>query len=177
MILQLTVELKDIQPKIWRTVHVNSDIKLNQLHHVIQESMGWTNSHLYVFKIDIIEYSLPKYKADFIRFASSLKYRLEDFDESTFDYIYDFGDDWNHTIIIEKRIGDEKLIHPICIGGERKCPPEDVGGLPGYYNFLEAIEDEFHPEHYEYLEWCGGKFDPNEFDIDQVNRRLHQMNI
>jgi hypothetical protein len=172
MIIQLTVELNDISPRIWRTIHVNSDIKLNQLHHVIQAAMGWANSHLYAFKIDDIDYSLPKYRADFIRFASSLEYCLEDFDETNIEYIYDFGDNWVHSIQIENKFDNEKVLHPVCIGGERKCPPEDVGGIPGFETFLEVIGDPLHPEHDEFLEWAGGSYEPNEFTIERVNKKL-----
>lgn len=93
-----------------------------------------------------------------------------------FVYEYDFGDSWDHDILVEKIIQpEEELLHPVCLKGKRARPPEDCGGAPGYYMFLEAIRDPKHPEHEDMLEWAGGKFDPEKFDIDEINRRLSKI--
>jgi len=94
-------------------------------------------------------------------------------EQKKFIYEYDFGDSWYHKILIEKiLLLDTKKNYPVCIKGKRACPPEDCGGESGYYYFLEAIQDPDHPEHEEMLEWEGGSFDPEAFDIDGVNRIL-----
>jgi hypothetical protein len=94
-----------------------------------------------------------------------------------FDYLYDFGDHWEHKLRIEKRLPPAPLAHPVCVGGANACPPEDVGGAPGYEDFLRIIQDPSHAEHEYRLEWCGGAFDPHAFDIDQVNRLLKHIKL
>jgi len=91
-------------------------------------------------------------------------------------YKYDFGDGWYHTLLVEKILTPQKsLHHPLCLKGMRACPPEDVGGVWGYKNFLEAIHDPDHDEHDEYLTWIGGEFDPDAFDLTEVNNQLRSM--
>jgi hypothetical protein len=93
-----------------------------------------------------------------------------------FRYEYDFGDGWLHQVTVEKVLpADPEMRLPLCLKGKRACPPEDVGGVWGYENFLEAIRDPDHPEHDEYLEWVGGEFDPESFDIDDVNAALRGL--
>jgi hypothetical protein len=93
-----------------------------------------------------------------------------------FRYVYDFGDNWRHDIVVEKVLDPEEGVkYPVCIGGKRNCPPEDVGGPWGYDDFLEAIQDPQHPEHESMLEWVGGSFDPEEFSIDEVNNVLKMI--
>ena len=93
-----------------------------------------------------------------------------------FSYEYDFGDNWQHTVLVEKILPEEKGKHyPNCSKGKRACAPEDVGGAWGYVDFLEALQDAKHPDHEDMLEWVGGEFDPEEFDIKYVNERLRQI--
>jgi hypothetical protein len=93
-----------------------------------------------------------------------------------FDYEYDFGDGWEHRILVEKILPLEPgRAYPVCIKGRRACPPEDVGGTWGYAAFLDAIGDPEHPEHDSYLEWIGGEFDPEAFDLDEVNDALSEL--
>jgi hypothetical protein len=90
-----------------------------------------------------------------------------------FTYEYDFGDDWRHEVKVEKVLPpDAEQQLPMCIKGKRACPPEDIGGVWGYYEFLEAIKDPDHPDHEMYTEWRGDDFDPEAFDLDMVNSRL-----
>ncbi len=97
-------------------------------------------------------------------------------ERTRFAYIYDFGDYWRHKILIEKILRLEPdMQYPICIKGKRACPPEDCGGVGGYYDFLETIQDPNHPEHDETLEWVGGSFDPEAFDIDEINQELEKI--
>ena len=93
-----------------------------------------------------------------------------------FTYEYDFGDSWEHEIVLEKTLEPElKVKYPRCVEGARACPPEDVGGVSGYADFLEAIADPKHPDHREMKEWIGGKFDPEKFDLKAVNRELRTL--
>jgi hypothetical protein len=93
-----------------------------------------------------------------------------------FDYVYDFGDSWDHDILVEKILPIESGVkYPLCIKGKRACPPEDIGGIWGYDSFLEAMSDPNHREHNSYFEWWGGDFDPEEFSIEEINRVLHRI--
>ena len=96
--------------------------------------------------------------------------------KAKFVYEYDFGDSWDHDIVVEKALEPEaKTQYPRCITGRRSCPPEDVGGVWGYSHFLDAIQHEDHPEHDDYREWIGGDFDPEAFDLEEVNQELKQI--
>jgi len=177
MIFQLKIELKDSKPKIWRRIQVNSDISLNELHHIIQISMGWTNSHLYSFIVDNVEFTVKEYDDDDVKYADARKYNLEKLKiDGPFEYLYDFGDYWEHEITVEKKIEGKKLLNPICLEGERRCPPEDVGGTHGFEEFLEIMKDKSHPERESYIEWYGSVFDPTHLDLDQINEGLANLN-
>ncbi|MBN1305664.1 MAG: plasmid pRiA4b ORF-3 family protein [Anaerolineales bacterium] len=176
-IYQLKVTLKGSKPPIWRRLLVPENISLYELHAIIQIAMGWTNSHLHMFRIGEEIYGDPaddEY-GDFgtkDETRSRLK-KIANAEKITFRYEYDFGDSWDHTILVEKIIPAEKSTqYPVCIAGKRACPPEDVGGLWGYENFLQAIANPDHEEHDEYIEWVGGDFDPEAFDLDEVNEVL-----
>jgi hypothetical protein len=176
-ICQLKVTLDHSKPPIWRRLLVPGNINLFELHAIIQLSMGWTNSHLHMFRIGEEVYGEPegdefgdlgtkdetRYKLDKVANHQGIK----------FHYEYDFGDGWEHTVLVEKIIPAEKgSIYPVCIGGKRACPPEDVGGMWGYEDLLNAIADPHNEEHDNVLEWVGGNFDPEEFDLDEINKVL-----
>jgi hypothetical protein len=174
-IYQIKISLRDSKPPIWRRVQVLSSATLEELHFIIQESMGWYNSHLHSFSIGGIEYGKPAPEYDF-HVTDEAKVKMSQVvggEKAKFSYTYDFGDSWDHTVLIEKILPrDPNGIYPICIKGKRACPPEDCGGPWGYLEFLEAIQNPSHPEHEEMLEWVGGDFDPEEFDLDEINERL-----
>src|SRR5271157_583998 len=132
---QLKISLNHIKPVIWRRFVVDSDIKLPDLHKVIQTVMGWYNSHLHQFRINKQSYSLPD-EDELMEFIDYRKIKLNSLitnEKQKFYYDYDFGDGWEHTIILEKIIQKDKDIkYPVCIDGKRKCPPEDCGGDGGY---------------------------------------------
>ena len=181
-ILQIKVTLAGIKPLVWRRFLVKEDITFQQLHEIVQIVMGWTNTHLYEFEIDgrrILDFeSIDDDIDEEIDFNSS-DVQLDEFiteENQRFDYMYDFGDGWAHQIVIEKILPDDgKLKHPVCLAGKRNCPPEDCGGPYGYEEFLEAIKNPDHPEHDTMTEWIGGSFDPEEFDLDMVNKRLTKI--
>lgn len=179
-VYQLKVTLEGVKPPIWRRLLVKEDINLLTLHEIIQRAMGWEDYHLHMFTIagQIFGDQEDDEFGD-LGTKNGSRYKLNQLDlgeKSKFKYEYDFGDSWEHTILVEKIIPAEKGAHyPICVTGKRACPPEDVGGVWGYENFLEAITDRHHKEHDEYLEWIGGSFDPEEFDLDEVNEMLRSI--
>jgi len=175
---QLKIELLDVAPTIWRRLVVPSAIKLPKLHQVFQTALGWTNSHLHEFVINGVRYSDPN--PDFDDESGQvdeLDVLLDDalgIDARCFDYIYDFGDDWHHVIVVEDQ-HLEASASIRCLAGENACPPEDVGGPMRYAEFLAAIADPSHLEHETYLEWSGGQFDAARFDLEAANRALDRV--
>lgn len=173
---QLRIELQHVKPLVWRRVLVPASIRLSQLHATIQAAMGWDDGHLHEFVIADVHYGHvdPHYPYDpplQSEARISLKSALAG--AKTFRYVYDFGDDWEHKIKVEKLWPDNpEFTLPMLLGGANACPPEDVGGAYGYLEFLEAIGDPNHKEHATMLEWIGGSFDPAAFDNDQANARL-----
>ena len=175
---QIKVTLNGSDPKIWRRVLVPSNFHLGKLNHVIQMAMGWQESHLHEFVIENHRYINPDYEPDDIwpgmeKNRDENKLSLQEVVEVTnkFIYRYDFGDGWEHEIKIEKTIDDLGLYHlPICIDGENACPPEDCGGIGGYYQLLESIKDPSSAEGEEMLRWLGGYFNPISFDPNRINR-------
>ena len=174
-IYQLKIQLEPnyIKPPIWRRVLVKDDITFLDLHKIIQVAMNWTNSHLWDFNFGDYSITLPSDDDDWrdVVDAGSIKIsKLLTNEKDKINYTYDYGDDWKHKITLEKILTEDKnLTYPKCIKGKRACPPEDCGGVWGYYNVLETISDKKNPEHKEMLEWLGGGFDPEEFDMDDVN--------
>jgi hypothetical protein len=185
-ILQVQIALKGFKPKIWRKILIPSDLLLVDIHKIIQTTMGWTNSHLHQFIKDRTFYSI-KYKDDFtwnemnnIDYKKK-KIRLSDLLKTEKDkiiYEYDFGDGWEHEIILEKILPvDNKVKYPICMSGKMHCPPEDCGGIWGYSDLLEILKQPDHEEYESSIEWLGDDFDPEYFDKDEVNDLLKEKNF
>jgi hypothetical protein len=176
-IYQIRIALDHIRPPIWRRVLVPGKYTLADLHVVIQIAMGWEFSHLHAFTIDEQSFSSAE-EMEFDEFEDmedEAEYRLMDVVEegSRFHYEYDFGDSWEHTLQVEKvSPAEEGQLATICIKGKRACPPEDVGGFPGYLHFLEVMENPEDPEYGDFMEWIGGSFDPEAFDIEEINKAL-----
>ena len=179
-VYQLKVTLDNSKPPIWRRILVPDDITLADLHEIIQRAMGWENYHLHMFTIAGQVYGDPEDdETGEIGTVNEKRHRLNQLglrEKAKFSYEYDFGDSWVHTILLEKILPDEKgAQYPVCIKGKRACPPEDVGGIWGYDEFLEILADPNHEEHDHYVEWSGGDFDPDEFDLDEVNKSLQHF--
>jgi hypothetical protein len=176
-ILQLKVTLKYVKPPIWRIIQVPDDISFYKLHRIIQEAFGWQDYHLFEFDCKGISIGKPdKEYGNDIKNATRIKVTNYLNEKDKLVYTYDFGDNWVHEIVIEKILQRvEGVKYPRCISGKRSCPPEDVGGVPGYEEFLDAIRDPDHPEHEEMIEWAGEDFDPERFDIDEVNKILEKL--
>ena len=176
-IYQIKVTLEDSKPPIWRRLLVRSDVILAELHDIIQAAFGWWDYHLHQFIVGETYFGVPDpdYE-DYLEMNDEQDVTLSQVaprEGSKFRYEYDFGDSWLHQVLLEKILPPEPgQVYPVCIKGRRARPPEDVGGMWGYYHFLEAIQDPDHEEHDEYLEWVGGEFDPEAFDQEQVNQAL-----
>ena len=177
-VYQLKITLRDIRPPIWRRVQVRGDATLGHLHWVIQFAMGWTNSHLHSFSIQGMEYSMlmPDVGLDDLDMQDEQPIKLSKVitgEKFKFFYTYDFGDSWEHEVLIEKVLTAEAdTDYPSCIKAKRACPPEDCGGSWGYQECLESIKDADHPEHESMLEWVGGSFDPEDAELDTINALL-----
>jgi hypothetical protein len=176
----VTITLLEIDPPIWRRA-LTPDCTLEELHDVIQRAMGWANAHLYAFKIGKARYVDPGLLDDLIggpEQKDATATRLSDLMPARakavrFRYEYDFGDSWNHIVLVEKILPAEPgQRYPICVKGKMCCPPEDCGGVGGYFDFVKAMADPKHPEHEDLKEWYGDDFDPEAFDIDEVNQML-----
>ena len=174
-VYQMKITLEDISPPIWRRIQVTSDTTLSRLHRILQITMGWSDCHLHEFVIDGISYGKPD-KEDMLKVKNVILNRVVSGEHTRFSYIFDFGDFWCHKILIEKILPLEPdMRYPICIKGKRACPPEDCGGPGGYFELLKVLQDTTHPEHDETSEWIGGSFDPEAFDIDEINRELEKI--
>lgn len=180
-IYRFKITLQDSDPAIWRRIETK-DVPLGQLHTLIQTAMGWTNSHLHQFEIGGSRYTDPRFMMDEFDDFGAVDYsglRVSDLvakhgTKLRMGYEYDFGDGWQHEVVLEKVTESEPGIrHPRCIDGQRACPPEDVGGVYGFSDFVEAITNPSHSEHDDYLEWHG-PFDPTDFDVAQATRRMRK---
>jgi len=174
---QLRIVLQDIQPPVWRQIQIWEDITLGKLHEILQIVMNWEDCHLHEFTIGRRLYSVPDPDDDMHerKVIDENRERLCDAVPrvgTQFLYLYDFGDNWRHDLLLEAIIMPDHLMqYPRCIAGERRTPPEDVGGTPGYEEYLEAIADPEHEEHETLVRWRGA-FDPEAFSPDDVNERL-----
>src|SRR5450830_485 len=181
-VLILRIELKWITPTIWRQVAVPESITLGNLHQVIQTTMGWTDTHLHEFEIAGDSYGVSDsstgWKPPIV--AEKRKTLISALrGNRTFRYVYDFRDGWEHLIRLEKIIPADVCPQlPYCIDGANARPPEDIGGMLGYDEFLTALNDANHPEHDSVLEWFGDNdFDPTTFDCVRINRSLKQIRL
>ena len=180
-IYQLKITLVGSKPPIWRRFLVKSDTLLSDLHLIIQTTMGWTNSHLHQFIIGNDSFQ-PDYEGmDDDGYSQPYTDKhLNDFlkkENSKIVYEYDFGDSWNHAIVLEKVLEEEKgTFYPTCITGKNACPVEDCGGIWGYEDLVKVLKNKKHPEHTEMKEWVGLEededFDPTEFDKEHINESL-----
>ena len=178
---QLKITLKWSQPAIWRRVVVRADLKLDRLHDVIQVVMPWTNSHMHQFIVGRTYYGKPD--PEFADMGSETlnekRYAVADLAPAAkkkFIYEYDFGDGWQHVVVVEKVLPpDAGFKHPLCLAGANACPPEDCGGIPGYYNLLETLADPKHPEHGDLKDWIGGEWDAARFDLEDTNKTLKRL--
>lgn len=172
-VFQFKITLDYIEPIIWRRIQVPETYSFWDLHVAIQDAMGWTDSHLHQFEMqnpktgEEVEISIPDEEWEDEALAG-WDVKITDYfsmQNPTALYIYDFGDNWEHTVELETIMPRERdAEYPICLEGERACPPEDCGGLPGYEGLLMTISDPDDAEYEETMDWLGGDFDPEYFD-------------
>ena len=159
-IYQLKVSLLGTKPPVWRRVLVPADLTFAKLHDVLQTAMGWYDEHMHEFRISQRRMEVTATLSAVLRKTGA-----------RMNYTYDFGDNWEHLILLERRLeADPHTTYPMCTDGKLACPPEDCGGVHGYYDLLKARADRRHPRHQELREWVGDKFDPESFSPDEVNR-------
>ena len=175
---QLRIVLQGTDPAVWRLIQVPGSSTFWDLHVAIQDAMGWEDSHLHVFSLrdprsnKAVQIGIPD--GDDVSGSHDLagwKVQLADLISAgltSFQYCYDFGDDWLHSIELESSVQAEDASVPKCLAGANACPPEDVGGVFGYQEFLVALKDRKHPEHKEVLAWIGRDFDPHSFAPETV---------
>jgi hypothetical protein len=181
LLFQFKITLLGIKPAIWRRIQV-PDCTLDDLHEYIQAAFGWENYHLHQFDIDGVHYSQPApdgddFDMDFEDETDVLLSKLlpKSSRKVQWLYEYDFGDGWRHEVLFEGfPPADPKAKSPICLEGERACPPEDCGGPPGYADYLDAIADPQHEQHVELLEWRG-PFDPEAFDAKKATKAMSKV--
>lgn len=175
-VARLRIELQEIEPKVFRRVDVPLTSTLLTVHHIIQITFDWWDYHLFEFEVGTRVYGDPAFDDDFldrrVYKAAGIRLRtLVDRGVERFLYVYDFGDDWRHDILIESvGAGEADVEYPALVDGERRSPPEDVGGVTGFMEFLEAVLDPLHEDHEQMVTWYGKPFDP--LDIDERGTRL-----
>lgn len=175
-VFQIKITLEGTDPPIWRRFQTR-DCTLEKLHTLIQIAMGWEFEHLYRFEVGGREFSDVESDMD-DEVQDVRAFKLSDVIPAShrrprFSYEYDFGDGWKHQLIVEERFEPRAgVAYPVCTAGARVCPPEDCGGPWGYADFIEAIQNPTHKRHEELLEWVGGEFNPEAFDLEGVNKEL-----
>ncbi len=177
---KMKITLRGAKPPIWRRLEVPSGITLEQLHHSIQEAFGWMGYHLWVFTTPIGDYGVADPELGHHSAASTKLNKVAERAGDRFRYTYDFGDDWEHEILVEDVLTAEPdVAYPRCLAGRRACPPEDCGGIWGYEELCEILADPDHPEHASRLDWLGlesaDQFNPAQLNLDEVNEALSGM--
>ena len=178
-IFQLKVTLLGTRPSIWRRLLVPANLTLAALHDVLQSAMGWYDCHMHEFRVGHRYFGKPNPEDRFMGMQpvenertvrlSSVLGRVG----AKAIYTYDMGDSWEHGIVLEKRLlADSGRAYSVCTGGERACPPEDCGGIGGFYDLLDALGDPTHEQHEELQDWVDDDYDPDAFSIDEVNQML-----
>jgi hypothetical protein len=170
--LELEVTVRFVTPVVWRRLRVSASLSLRELHHVLQIALGWDDKHLHQFDIDGETYGM-KVPGE-APIPDEREFQLGPLlrGVETFDYLYDFGDDWSHEISVKPVPLTPRSPKAECLDGERAVPPEDCGGPPGYSQLLKALKKPKSPRGREVIEWIGPDFDPSFFDLQGVNREL-----
>src|SRR5260370_26184783 len=178
-IYQLKVTLLGTSPPIWRRVLASADVTLAQLHDVLEAGMGWEDGHLHELSVDQRRIGRPDPEDRLMGMPSVENERTVRLSGilgrvgSKAIWTYDFGDSWEHGIVLEKRLPvDPNMTYPVCKGGELACPPEDCGRIPGCYDLVAALNDPNPERHERMLDWLGDAFNSQAFSVDSVNRML-----
>jgi hypothetical protein len=173
-VYQVKVTLHAAKPPIWRRLRLPASTTLAQLHQVIQVVFGWEDAHLHAFEVGGRRYSRPDFEL-WDEAADEGEARLQDLAArpgARLRYIYDFGDSWEHDLLVEDILPSDGVKHAVCLAGRRAGPPEDCGGVWGYGELCDILADPNHPDHAEWVEWLGRPHDPAAFDKDAINASL-----
>ena len=174
-ILELEIALRHIEPVIRRRLHVSAVFELDIVHHAIQAAFGWDDCHPHGFRIGGFEFAPIDEDSDtFAIDEAGTPLGAVARVGKSFEYHYDFADDWVHVITIARVVGQGRETLT-CVDGARACPPEDCGGPHGYEQLLAALADEKHPEHARMSEWVGDEYEPEKFDRKATNRKLARL--
>lgn len=180
---ELKITLLESEPTIWRRVLIDPEMSFEELHFTVQAAMGWEVSHLFAFRRRGFETYITAMMGDMLEddAEEASEVKVSEWLQQKGDkvlYEYDFGDGWMHDIVLDKIVEGETPETPRCLAGECACPPEDCGGIGGYYNLVEAINDPKHAEHKEMREWMGmsrgEKWEVTEFDLEEANERIEE---
>lgn len=175
---QVLITLQGVEPPIWRRVLIPSAFKMDLVHLVIQGAFGWTHSHLHIFRAGSKAFEAIYEKSEVVEGEDEMRFAFFDFlmmGDGTAEYVYDFGDNWQHTVQFEERIVTEKPSMPHCVAGKRACPPEDVGGALGYDRMLEILADPNGEEYESLVHWLPKNYAPETFSVDSANERIQKM--
>jgi hypothetical protein len=174
-IYELKVTLRDTRPPVWRRIRVRSDVTLFKLHSILQYVMGWMDGHMHQFVVGAktyggVDHEFPECENEKKVMLSQVLRKPKD----SLVYEYDFGDGWEHSVVLEQRLEAESGgKYPYVVEGKGACPPEDCGGTGGYEHLLKVLANPRHPEHADMVEWVGGSFDPEAFEAGEINRGFH----
>lgn len=178
--IKLRIALNDTNPEIWRSIVVPNTITFFDLHHVFQIAMGWTNSHL--FELTVNDYTIGYFDPQFEGSESTTPAEDVTLDllltkeNMQFKYLYDLGDHWEHTVTVEGFIHPEHAqIFPVCTNGILNCPPEDCGGIHGFYQMLKILKDKKNPEYREVKTWVGRGYSPEKINLEKINKELRRF--
>lgn len=169
----IKVTLLGTRPPVWRRILIDRDITLRNLHLTLQTVMGWENSHLHEFVLPRL-WNRRTHHGSGTKILNESRVSIGDVIAAAGQrllYEYDFGDGWQHELVLEEVLLGDESYQPMCLGGERCCPPEDCGGPLGFAGLLEAIADLNHPDHDNVCAWLGG-FAPESFSKEAINRQL-----
>ena len=180
LIARLRIILNDVDPQAMRHIEAPLKVRLDRLHDIIQAAMGWTDTHLYEFRVGDAGWGVPDpdgfYDGPMDAKKMTLEKLIDQTGTRTIQYVYDFGDDWDHSIRIE-RVNEAApgMTYPRLLKAAGACPPEDVGGAWGYEEFLEALADPDHEQHEDMVRWSGGDFDAEDAGIDSIIERFDRL--
>ncbi len=178
--LRIKVTLEGLRPAVWRRIEIPCTATFWDFHVAIQDAMGWDDSHLHLFnvklplsdekyQIGIYDDGLDPMDSQLLMDWNVLVAEVLTLVSRRCEYLYDFGDDWRHRLLLEKIVPREvDTAYPRCLGGKNACPPEDVGGVWGYRRMLDSLADPKDEEHEEWSEWLPAEFDPTRFDPSAV---------
>ncbi len=169
-VVGLKIILVDSEPAIWRRLLMPGSMTLHDLHETIQAAMGWDGGHDHAFELDGTAYGDPDAGEDFVDSSTITLDRIVKSGTTEFSYTYDFGDNWEHAIVVGKsRPAVAGQLYPACVDGAGACPPEDCGGMPGYEELLAILANAKHPDHREWKDRMGNDFDPEAFSVEDAD--------